>query len=70
MPGRSLGEIVRELREARGMTQAQLAEKAQVALSLVTVLEAEQRANPPRQVVYRLARALGVPAKRLLEPDA
>jgi len=68
MPGRTLGEVVRELREARGMTPAQLAEKAQVALSLVMVLESEQKANPPRTVLYRLARALGVPAKRLLDP--
>jgi transcriptional regulator with XRE-family HTH domain len=69
MPGRPLGEIVRELREARGMTPAQLAEKAQVALSFVMVIEAEQKGNPPRQVLYRLARALGVPAKRLLDPE-
>ena len=70
MPEKTLGEIVRELREARGLTQAQLAEKAQVALAYVTVLEAGHQSNPSRQILHRFARALGVPAKRLLEPDA
>ncbi len=70
MPEKKLGDVVRELREARGLTQAQLAEKAQVALSYVTVIEAGQRGSPSRQILYRLARALDVPAKRLLEPGA
>lgn len=68
MPEKNLGEILRELREARGLTQAQLAERAQVALSYVTVIEAGHEANPSRQILQRIARALGVPAKRLLEP--
>jgi len=70
MRSKDLGEIVRELREARGLTQAQLAERAQIALSYVTVIEAGQQGNPSRQILQRLARALDVPAKRLLEPDA
>ena len=70
MPGRKLGEIVRELREAKGLTQAQLAERAQVALSYVTTIEAGQPGSPPRQILQRLARALDVTSKKLLEPDA
>jgi len=70
MPSKELGEIVRELREAKGLTQAQLAERAQIALSYVTVIEAGQQGSPSRQILQRLARALDVPAKRLLEPDA
>ena len=69
MPEKTLGEIVRELREARGLTQGQLAEKAQVALSYVTLLEAGHPGNPSRQILYRIARALGVAAKRLLDAD-
>ena len=71
MPPRKLGEILRELREARGLTQAQLAERAQVALSYVTVIEAGQgqQASPPRQILDRLARALDVPVKRLQETE-
>lgn len=60
---------MRELREARGLTQAQLAERAQVALSYVTTIEAGQPGTPPRQILQRLARALDVTAKKLLEPD-
>jgi len=70
MPDKTLGEVVRELREARGLTQAQLAEKAQVALSLVLSLEVGGQFPPSRQILHRLARALDVPAKRLLEPGS
>ena len=70
MTAKKLGEIVRELREARGLTQAQLAERAQVALSYVTVSAAGPHADPSRQNLQRIARALGVPVKRLIEPDA
>ncbi len=67
MPRQKLGEAVRELREAKGFTAAQLAERAQVALSYITLIEAGQQVNPSRQIVQRIARALDVPAKRLLE---
>lgn len=59
---------MRELREAHGLSQAQLAERVQVALSYVTVIEAGQETNRSTQILQRLARALGVPAKRLPEP--
>jgi transcriptional regulator with XRE-family HTH domain len=70
MPDKMLGEVLRELREARSLTQSQLAEKAQVALSLVLALEAGSQGNPSKQVLYRMARALDVPVKRLLEPGS
>ncbi len=71
MPPRKLGEVVRERREAKGLTQAQLAERAQIALSYLTVIEAGHgpQASPPRQFLEQRARALGVPAKRLHEPE-
>jgi transcriptional regulator with XRE-family HTH domain len=69
VPASKLGEIVRELREARGLSQAQLAEKAQIALSYVIVIESQQPGNPSRQILHRLARALDVPTKKLLEPE-
>ena len=69
MTEKMLGEVVRELREARSMTQAQLAEKAQVALSYITVLEAGHQSHLSRQILYRIARALSVPAKELLDLD-
>ena len=69
MADKMLGEVVRELREARSMTQAQLAERAQVALSYITVLEAGHQSHLSRQILYRIARALSVPAKELLDLD-
>jgi transcriptional regulator with XRE-family HTH domain len=69
MKARKVGDLVRELREAQGLTQAQLAERAQVALSYITVIEAGQQDDPPRQILQRVARALGVTAKRLLEAE-
>jgi transcriptional regulator with XRE-family HTH domain len=70
MPDKTLGEVLRELRESRSLTAAQFAEKAQVALSLVLALEAGSQTTPSKQVLHRMARALDVPAKRLLEPGS
>lgn len=70
MPSRKLGEVIRETREVRGLTQAQLAERAQVALSYVTLIEAgTQPGEPPRQILQRLARALGLRPEQLLKPE-
>ena len=62
-----LGELVRELRERQGLTQPQLAERAQLAVSYITLLEAGQHANLSPSAVGRLARALGVSSNRLIE---
>lgn len=67
--GRKLGEIVRELRERQGLTQPQLAERAQLAVSYVTLLEAGQQVNLSPSAVGRLARVLGVTSKQLSESD-
>jgi transcriptional regulator with XRE-family HTH domain len=67
--GRKLGEIVRELRERQGLTQPQLAERAQLAVSYVTLLEAGQQVNLSPSAVGRLARALGVTSKQLSASD-
>jgi transcriptional regulator with XRE-family HTH domain len=64
---KKLGEVVRELRERQGLTQAQLAERAQLALSYITLLESGQNPNLSPSAMGRLARALGVTAKHLTE---
>ena len=66
---KKLGDVVRELRERQGLTQAQLAERAQLALSYVTLLEAGQQVNLSPSAVGRLARALGVGSRQLTELD-
>jgi transcriptional regulator with XRE-family HTH domain len=67
-PGeKKLGALVRELRERQGLTQAQLAERAQLALSYITLAESGQSVNLSPSALSRLARALGVQSKVLTE---
>lgn len=66
---KKLAAIVRELRERQGLTQPQLAERAQLAVSYVTLLESGQQVNLSPAAVGRLARALGVTSKQLSESD-
>jgi len=69
-PGETkLGELVRELRERQGLTQAQLAERAQLALSYITLAESGQSVNLSPSALSRLARALGVQSKVLTEAN-
>jgi transcriptional regulator with XRE-family HTH domain len=64
---KKLAEVVRELRERQGLSQAQLAERAQLALSYITLLESGQQVSFSPSAIGRLARALGVTAKHLTE---
>ena len=64
---KKLGALVRELRERQGLTQAQLAERAQLALSYITLGESGQQVNLSPSALSRLARALGVQSKVLTE---
>jgi len=70
MATRKLGEVVQQLREARGMTQAQLAERAQLSVSFVSILEGGQSSNNPTPAILgRLARTLGVTLAKLTESE-
>ena len=62
---KKLGELVRELRERQGLSQAQLAERAQLALSYITLTESGQQVSLSPSALGRLARALGVQNKVL-----
>ena len=67
-PGeKNLGELVRELRERQGLNQAQLAERAQLAFSYITLIESGQTVNLSPSALGRLARALSVPSRVLSE---
>ena len=68
MTPRELAERVRELREAKGLSPAALADRAHIAQSYVLIIEAGQHRLPPRSILLRIARALGVTEQRLLEP--
>lgn len=62
---KKLGEVLRELRESKGMSQQLLAERASIAQSYVAVIEDGQQGRPPRAILQRLARALGVAVEKL-----
>jgi transcriptional regulator with XRE-family HTH domain len=64
-----LGERVRQLRRARGLTQGQLAELADVSRQLVGAVEAD-RHLPRVDAAARLAAALSTTVEALLAPAA
>jgi transcriptional regulator with XRE-family HTH domain len=59
--------MIRTLREAKGLSQVELAKRAKVARPYVVRLESGQQKNPSLVVLKRLAKALGVSVGRLLE---
>ena len=63
-----LGARVRTHRRSRGMTQEALAEALQLSVAYVSLIERGGR-NPPYTTVVAIARALGVPATRLVAEE-
>lgn len=55
----SLGNCIRILRQARGLTSARLAEKAGMSAAYLSLIEAGERV-PPSETISRLAAALNV----------
>jgi transcriptional regulator with XRE-family HTH domain len=66
MAPKRLDQVIRDLREQKGLTQEELAFKARVTPGYVAQLELGLRKNPSLDVVRRLARALKVPLAELL----
>lgn len=66
MPPRRMGKLLKERREATGLTREQLAKKAKVTTAYVSMIEAGKRKSPSISVLQRLAKALGVPMTELL----
>ncbi len=58
--------MLKERREAVGLTREQLAKKARVTTAYVSMIEAGKRKSPSLAVLQRLAKALGVPVTELL----
>ena len=58
--------MLKAKREAKGMTQVDLATKAKVTQPYLAELEAGKKKNPSLAVLQRLAKALGVPVTELL----
>lgn len=56
---KSLGQQVQILRQSKNLTQAELAERAEVGMKYVGEIE-RGRTNPTLRLVWRLSEALGV----------
>lgn len=63
MSPKRLSRVIQRQREAKGMTQRDLAGRA----GYIAQLEMGQKKNPSLAVLQRLAKALGVPVTELLE---
>ena len=61
----ALGQKVRALRQARGLTQEQLAHDVGIDLTYLGGIERGRR-NPSLRVIVRMAQALGVTPPELL----
>jgi transcriptional regulator with XRE-family HTH domain len=61
-----IGERIKRLRQRRGYTQAELAERAGVKQSLISRLESGVRTQPGVDVVRGLAKALACTADYLV----
>ena len=62
--------LLREKREAAGLTQVQLAELAGVPQQTISAIEMRARDNPTADTLYRLACALGCTMDEMYVPDA
>lgn len=62
----ALGSRIQKHRKAREITQAELAEKLNISVAYVSLIERGGR-NPPFTTVLALAKALGVPATMLVD---
>jgi len=69
MSPRRLKTVLRELRDSKGWSQAELAKRCvpRVTDAYIALLETGTRKNPSLGVLTRLAKPLGVPVTELLE---
>jgi transcriptional regulator with XRE-family HTH domain len=61
----AFGQVLRELRVAKKLTQEQLADLADFDRTFIGFLERGER-SPSLDTVFALATALGIPANRLI----
>ena len=59
--------MLKALREDKGLSQVELANKAKVERTYIVKLESGDKKNPSLDILKKLARALGVPVTELLE---
>ena len=66
MSPKRLGRVLKALREDRGLSQVDLAKKADVGRTYIVKLESGDKKNPSLDILKKLAKALGVPVTELL----
>jgi len=66
---RTIGERVRYFREEQGLTMDQLAAKAGMGQSALSLIESGQRPNPRPDSIVKIAKALYVTTDQLLGVD-
>lgn len=59
--------MLKRLREAKGLTQPEVARRAGITDEYVSMLESGVRRNPSLAVLIRIAKVLGVSVSELLE---
>jgi repressor LexA len=64
-----IGDKIKELRELRGISQRQLAIKAELDPSYLSIVESGKRTNITLDVARRLSAALGVNLEELIESE-
>ncbi len=67
MTCKKVGTMIRKLREQRGLSQRDLADKAKVTGAYIAQLETGVKENPSFDVLKRIAKALKVKMGRLLD---
>jgi transcriptional regulator with XRE-family HTH domain len=65
-PDPVLGRVIRRLREDRGLSQTDLADRSQVDLGTLSQVE-DGAVDPPWATVKALARGLGVSVERIAD---
>jgi transcriptional regulator with XRE-family HTH domain len=66
-PGKLISARLKALREERGISQQELATRADLSLSLVAKLEQGKKADPRASTLISLAGALGVKPGQLID---
>ena len=61
-----IGDHIKHLREARGLSLTELAERADVAKSYLSAIERKLQGNPSIDVLTRIASVLGVSVQTLI----
>lgn len=65
----ALGDRVKQRREEKGITPAELARRASIAKSYLSEIESNNATRPSGSILYRLAEALGTTIADLLEKE-